>query len=142
MAKLQNIVGLFGTVSESTWRESVIARLEAQGIAYFNPVVPDWTPAFAEVEAEHMASDRVIMLVITGEWESYGSLAETGWAALTAAKNGQTLLLVIQDHHGSPNSAANRARALVRAHAQKAGVTVYADIDTAVTTAIKIFRNR
>lgn len=141
MSLLQDVVGLFGTAGSSAWRDKVMARLAAAGIAYFNPVVPDWTPAHAEIESQHLATDRVILLVITGETESYGSLAETGWAALSAAQNGQTMLLVIQDYHGDPKSAANRARALVRAHAQKAGMTVYDDIDTAVTAAIQIFRN-
>ncbi len=140
MAKLQEVVGLFGTAGESTWRDAVMARLETAGIVYFNPVVPEWTPAHAEIESKHLASDRVILLVITGESESYGSLAETGWAALSAAKNGQTVLLVIQDYPDGPRSTANRARALVRAHAEKAGMTVYTDIDTAVTAAIQIFK--
>jgi hypothetical protein len=140
MSELQDVVGLFGTAGNSTWRDDVIVRLKAAGIAYFNPVVADWTPVHAEIESQHLASDRVILLVITGDTESYGSLAETGWAALSAAKNGQTVLLVIQDYPDGPKSTANRARALVRAHAQKAGIAVYADIDTAVTAAIHIFR--
>lgn len=140
MSELQDVVGLFGTAGNSTWRDSVMARLKAAGVTYFNPVVPDWTPAHAEIESRHLASDRVILLVITGETESYGSLAETGWAALSAAKNGQTVLLVIQDYPDDPKSTANRSRALVRAHAQKAGVPVYADVDTAVTVAIQLFK--
>ncbi|MBE7531292.1 MAG: hypothetical protein HND44_18295 [Chloroflexi bacterium] len=140
MAPLQNTVGLFGTAGNSTWRNAVMARLDAAGIAYFNPVVPDWTPAHAELESQHLASDRVILLVITAETEGYGSLAETGWAALSAAQNGQAFLLVIEDYPDGPKSAANRARALVRAHAQKAGMTVYDDVDTAVTAAIEAIR--
>ncbi|MBX3056435.1 MAG: hypothetical protein KF770_08185 [Anaerolineae bacterium] len=140
MAPLQDIVGLFGTAGNSTWRDGVMARLDAAGIAYFNPVVPDWTPAHAELESQHLVTDRVILLVITGETEGYGSLAETGWAALSAAQNGQTFLLVIEDYPDGPKSTANRARALVRAHAEKVGVTVYVDVDTAVTAAIEIFK--
>jgi len=142
MVELQNVIGLFGTVGGATWRNAVMARLDAEGIAYFNPVVPEWTPAFAQTEARHMATDRVILLVITGEQESYGSLAETGWAALSAAQNGQTFLLVIQDHQSDSKLAANRARVLVRAHAEKAGVKGYDDVDTAVTDAIQVFHNQ
>lgn len=140
MPTLQDVIGLFGTVGESTWRDGVIARLQREGIAYFNPLAPDWTPERAEIEAQHLATDRVLLFMITGEWESYGSLAETGWAALSAAKNGQTAVFVIQDFHGSLWSAANRARALVRAHAEKAGVVIYEDVDTAVSAAIQALR--
>jgi hypothetical protein len=142
MTDLQEVIGLFGTVGESTWRDGVMARLEQEGIAYFNPVVPEWKPEHAEIESQHLATDRVILFVITGEWESYGSLAETGWAALSAVKNKQTAVFVIQDFQGSPWSAANRARKLVRTHAEKAGVKVYEDVETAVTAAIQAFRNR
>ncbi len=117
-----------------------MARLDSVGIAYFNPVVPEWTPAHAELESQHLVTDRVILLVITAETEGYGSLAETGWAALSATQNGQTFLLVIEDYPDGPKSTANRSRALVRAHAQKAGVTIYGDVDTAVTAAIQVFR--
>ncbi len=140
MTKLQDVVGLFGTVGQSTWRDEVIARLEKENIAYFNPVVPEWTADHAKMEAHHMATDRVILFVITSEGKSYGSLAETGWAALSAAKNGQTVILVIQDFQGLFGTAANRARALVRAHAQKAGIVIYQDIPTAVAAVIKAFR--
>jgi hypothetical protein len=142
MAQLQEVIGLFGTVGESTWRDEVIVRLMGEGIAYFNPVVPEWRPEDAERESHHLATDRVILFVITGEWESFGSLAETGWAALSAVKNGQTVIFVIQDFQGSPWSAANRARTLVRAHAEKAGVAIYEDVETAVTAAIEAFHNR
>lgn len=141
MAELQDIIGLFGTVAGSNWRDEVMARLDQEDVAYFNPVVPDWTPEFAEIESQHLVTDRVIMVVITGESESYGSLAETGWAALSAMKNGQTVIFMIEDVPGTTWSAANRARVLVRAHAQKAGLDVYGDLDTAVTAAIQAFKS-
>lgn len=140
MTKLQDVVGLFGTVGQSTWRNDVIAQLEKENIAYFNPVVPEWTAKHADIEAHHMATDRVILFVITSEGKSYGSLAETGWAALTAAKNGQTVIFVIQDFRGIFGAGANRARDLVRAHAQKAGLVIYQDIPTAVAAVIQAFR--
>ena len=77
------------------------------------------------------------MFVITGETEGYGSLAETGWAALAASANRQKVVFVIEDFpDGNPKSAANRARKLVRAHAEKAGVRIYSDIDSATQAAI------
>lgn len=141
MTQLQEVVGLFGTAGNSTWRNGVIERLYAEGIATFNPVVDDWTPDLAEVEAQHLATDRVILLVITDDTESFGSLAETGWAALSAEQHGQNVFLVVQDFGDEANSDANRIRKLVKAHAKEAGVPVYDDIDTAVTEVIKVFKN-
>lgn len=141
MSDLQDVVGLFGTVGDSDWRDSVIKRLEAEGVAYFNPVVADWTPEMAEIEAHHLATDRVLLLVITGDTQSFGSLAETGWAALSAEQHGQVVFLVVQDYGSEPNSDANRARKLVQSHAKEAGVPVYEDIDTAVDEVIKVFKS-
>jgi len=140
MAKLQNMIGLFGTVGKSRWRESVIARLEQEGIPYFNPVAEKWTPEGAPVEADHLATDKVILFVITEEEESFGGLAETGWAALSAATNNQTVLFVIKPYPGENTAAPNRARALVRAHAQKAGVVLYDTVNEALEVAVVSFR--
>ena len=141
MAKIQNVIGLFGTAGSSRWRESVIARLEQEGIPYFNPIVERWTPELAPIEAEHLATDKVVLFVITGEEESFGSLAETGWAALSAMKNDQTVLFVIEQYAGGNRTAANRARELVRSHAQKAGVAIYDTVDEALESAIATFRS-
>lgn len=142
MATLQNVIGLFGTVGDSKWRDPVIARLEREGIPYFNPVVDKWTPECAPIEAKHLATDSVILFVITGETESFGGLAETGWAALSAMKNRQTVLFVVQDHPGDRTTAPNRTRELVRTHAKKAGARIYETIDEAVDAAIAAFHTR
>ncbi|MCP4357586.1 MAG: hypothetical protein GY796_06180 [Chloroflexi bacterium] len=152
MQKLQNIIGLFGTSGNSVWREPVMHRLEEEGIPYFNPVVKSgWKPEMAVIEAEHLATDRVILFVITGETESLGSLAETGWAALSGLKNGQTVLFVVQDYEpqinwvdklvGADNyaDAAVRTRKLVRAHMQKTGIPIYETVADALEAAVKLF---
>lgn len=134
---MKDVIGLFGTAGSSKWRDPVIARCDELGIACFNPVVPDWTPELAEIEADHLATDKVILFVITGETESYGSLAETGWAALAAQRNGQQVYFVVEDFpDGDPKSAPNRARKLVRSHAAKAGVPIYGSVTEALEAAI------
>jgi Nucleoside 2-deoxyribosyltransferase like len=131
-----NCVGLFGTCGGSKWRDAVKDWLLLAGVDYFDPVVPNWTPECAAVEAEHLANDKVLIVAITGETESYGSLAETGWAMLSAHRNNQTAILVVEDCPGDPMSVPNRARKLVRAHAVKAGVRIYDSIDLATEAAI------
>lgn len=80
MSNLKDVVGLFGTCGTSLWRDPVMEELAVAGIEFFNPVVPDWTPECATIEADHLATDKVILFVVTGETEGFGSLAETGWA--------------------------------------------------------------
>jgi hypothetical protein len=121
-------------------------RFDSAGIKYFNPVVKDWTPACAEAEAQHLASDRALLFAITDETEGVGSLAETGWAARSAGKNQQNIFFVIQDYHEpgkpvDPKNPSNRARALVRAHAKKAGVPVYSDLEAALDAAVNVMLN-
>lgn len=136
MMNLKNTVGLFGTCGDSKWRDPVIAKLSALGIDTFNPVVPNWTPECAAVEAEHLATDRVLLFAITGETGGFGSLAETGWAALSALRNGQIVVFYIQDTDDGPKSDANRARKLVKAHAAKAGFKIHTDLDAAIDDVI------
>ncbi len=138
MSNLKKVVGLFGTCGDSQWRSPVMARLEAAGHAYFNPVVPNWTPECAAIEAEHLATDQVLLFVITGETEGIASIGETGWAALSAHKNGQTFILVVEDFpDNNPKSAQNRARKLVRTHAEKAGLKVFSSIEAATDATLE-----
>lgn len=78
-------IGLFGTCGGSQWRERLfIPRYDKLGIACYNPQVEDWDPSLAEVEAEHLANDAIILFPVTGETYAFGSLAETGFSMLNA----------------------------------------------------------
>lgn len=141
-ADLLPVIGLFGTCGGSKWREPVMQSLASKGIKYFNPVVPNWTPADGEVEAKHAASDKVVLMVVTDETEAAGSLAETGWIENSAQRHGQKAIFVVQDYHEpgkpvDPKHQANRARKLVRAHAKQAGVPIYDQIEPALEDALK-----
>lgn len=157
---LKNVVGLFGTVEGENWREVAIARLEEEGIAYFNPVVDNWTPELAKVEAEHLATDKVILFVIGAKSKGFGSLAETGWAALSGEQHGQIVIFVLEpfgkeaepqtlkewlhavlqlfDDDGHED--AERARQLVEAHADRAGVPLYSNVYDGIEAAISAYR--
>ncbi len=141
LTKFNNCVGLFGTCGNSKWRDPVMEALKNAGIKSFNPVVDNWTPECAKIEAEHLATDRVILFVVTGETEGFGSLAETGWAYLGAIARGQKVFFVIEDFpDGNPKSDANRARVLVRAHMVKNSITVFATIEEATQVVIKFMK--
>lgn len=141
---LKPVVGLFGTCGTSTWRESVIAKLESQNITSFNPVVKDWNEECMKIEAEHAASDQVVMMVITGETTAIASLAESGWIALEAVARGQKIVLFIEDMPAEKCPAKdefggaltpNKTRKLVRSHLAKV-VQAYPD-NVFLTTSVE-----
>jgi len=85
-------IGMFGTCGKSTWRKNLfipyyenIMGLE-DGVDYFNPQVDDWKPELAQIEAEHLAEDCIILFPITSETYGLGSLMETGFSLLNAIK--------------------------------------------------------
>ena len=79
-------IGLFGTCGNSRWRDQFITVYEKMGINYFNPVKDDWQPEDAEIEAEHLANDEIILFPVTNETLGLGSLGEVGFSILQAIK--------------------------------------------------------
>jgi hypothetical protein len=122
-------VGLFGTCGGSTWRAPFIARLDALDIPYFNPQVDNWTPELADIEAWHLANDRLILFPVTDETFGFGSLAETGFSvqsALALNANRFVLLYIAPEVDAAlaaaqpeQADASRRARKLARAHLAK-----------------------
>ena len=96
--ELYDTVGLFGTCGGSKWRDPVMKELAKKHIKYFNPVVENWTPECAKVEADNLAHDKALLFVVTNETEAYGSLAETGWAENSAERSGQHVFFVIDSY--------------------------------------------
>jgi hypothetical protein len=122
-------VGLFGTCGGSRWREPFLALLAQHDIPAYDPQVPDWTPELAEVEAWHLANDRLILFPVTGETFGFGSLAETGFSinsALTVNQSRFVLIYIAPDVDDALKAqapeqadASRRARKLALAHLAK-----------------------
>lgn len=118
-------VGLFGTCGASTWRKEFIEFYTKTGIRYFNPQVDDWTPELADIEAQHLKRDEVILFPVTSETYGTGSLAETGFSILQAIQSNATRFVVVMiaddmDEALKADETAYkesmRARKLVKAH--------------------------
>ena len=77
-------VGLFGTCGGSRWRDPFMREYDNREIAYYNPQVEDWKPEYADIEAQHLANDPIILFPVTGETYGTGSLSETGFSILNA----------------------------------------------------------
>lgn len=79
-------VGLFGTCGGSTWRVPFKKKYDELGIEYFDPQKDDWKPEDARIEAQHMAHDEVLLIAVTIDAYSLGSLTELGFQILDAAR--------------------------------------------------------
>lgn len=90
-------IGLFGTCGSSTWRQTFIEYYRAAGINYFNPQVADWKPEYADIEAQHLKRDEIILFPVTRETYGTGSLAETGFSILQAVQNSSRFIVVMID---------------------------------------------
>lgn len=124
--KKKLVIGMFGTCGNSTFRKDVlIPAYEKEGIEFFNPQVDDWKPELADIEAEHLATDQVVLFPVLGETYGTGSLAETGFSIAQAMKfNSSRDFIFLIEKVLTPKLMENevaakesiRARALVLAH--------------------------
>jgi len=120
------VIGMFGTCGNSTFRQdTLIPAYEKEGADYFNPQVEDWDPSLAEIEADHIANDQIILFPVLSETYGGGSLAETGFSIAQAMRydSARDFIFLIDrelDESLMENKVAAkesiRARALVIAH--------------------------
>jgi len=66
-------VFLGGTCNESTWRDELIPMLK---IAYFNPVVDDWSPECMAEEIKQRKECDYVLYVITPKMTGVYAIAE------------------------------------------------------------------
>ncbi len=146
-------IGLFGTCGGSSWRDAFIERYKELKINYYNPQVLDWTPEMAEIEAEHLVNDDIILFPVTGETFGTGSLAETGFSimqAISSNENRSVVIMVdkeIKDELKVADPVASkesmRARALVRAHLKKVNkpnVYIIDSLDEMLEISLKLYQ--
>jgi len=136
MDKRKITIGLFGTCGKSNWRDEFIKAYQMEGITYFNPQKDNWQPCNADIEAEHLVNDDIVLFPITDETYAFGSLAETGFSILQALKLNERREFIIMvtpdvkldESKMSTNEILQytllrqesfRARALVKAHLKK-----------------------
>lgn len=92
---LMGTAGNFEDKKRSMWREPIKTACAKVGITCFDPVVPEWNEAAMKAEFEALITARVITMAITANTSGFGSLAESGWAALSALKRGQAFGLFV-----------------------------------------------
>jgi hypothetical protein len=120
-------VGLFGTCGKSKWRTPFMEKYKELGICFYNPQVENWDPSCADIEAQHLADDEVILFPVTNETYATGSLSEVGFSILQAIRlddRRDFIVLVASDLLEELNDSiarkeSLRARALVKQHLKK-----------------------
>ena len=131
---MEKCIGLFGTCGKSTWRKDLFipAYLKLgmkDGEDFFNPQVEGWDESMAKIEANHLATDGVILFPVTGETYGTGSLTEVGFSILNAIKldDRRDFVIYIEESlddnlkEGDPTvyKESMRARRLVLEHLKK-----------------------
>lgn len=123
-------VGMFGTCGtkeQSPWREDFVQRYNEEQIAFFNPRKDDWKPEDADIEADHLTEDQIILFPITSATYGLGSLSEIGFSILQAIKLDDRRDFIVLIDRTLDDSLTDeafrkesfRGRALVRKHLEK-----------------------
>ena len=112
------VVGLFGTCSNSLWRNPFKDAFENNKIPYFDPVRPNWIPEYAAEENNNLEQNGLVVFVITDETVSFGSLAEIGVAIAHRSRNMfQAMVVYIDDQCNDPHVTAEERKRSVNTRA-------------------------
>jgi hypothetical protein len=138
---LMGTAGSYNDPNRSMWREPIKAGLTKMNVSFYDPVVPNWTDETAAIEADALASAKILVMAITSNTAGVASLAETGWLVVSAMMRKQVVgLWVDTSYEGvkltqgtmmirremmlkmgpeTLEDASRRARKLVNSHARK-----------------------
>jgi hypothetical protein len=97
---LMGTAGKLDDPRRSLWREPIKAACQKNGISFFDPVLPQWNDDAMRQEIEALRTARVIVMAITADTAGIASLAESGWAALSALQRKQAFGLYVQTFAG------------------------------------------
>ena len=94
---LMGTAGKLDDPKRSMWREPIKAACAEHGITCFDPVVPNWNDDAMRREVEALRTARIIVMAITADTAGIASLAESGWAALSALARRQAFGLYVDN---------------------------------------------
>lgn len=136
---LMGTAGSYDDPRRSMWREPIKAACAKVGIECFDPVIPVWNEKAGRAETDALRRARVLVMAITSDTVGVASLAESGWAVLSAVLRKQAIGLYVDPNYGTATldqttqeiravelingasetvtEASLRARKLVRSHA-------------------------
>jgi hypothetical protein len=141
---------LGGACGRTTWRSDIaIPILEAAGVPYYNPQLPEgaWTPAHQFNEMEVKTAADVWLFVLTGDTRGIASIGEVAYRIGSFGK----IAIAIEDvpygavlnGHVISNAEVddiNRGRVFLRAMAAEHGIPVFEDVASATHHAVLLSR--
>jgi hypothetical protein len=92
---LMGTAGKYDDPKRSMWREPIKVACAKAGVSFYDPVVPEWNDEAMRREFEALTQAKVITMAITANTSSIASLAESGWAALSAVQRKQAFGLYV-----------------------------------------------
>jgi len=92
---LMGTAGSYDDPKRSMWREPFKAECAKIGVTCFDPVVAVWQEETARLEVEALHKARILVMAITDETPGVASLAESGWAVLSALQRKQAVGLYV-----------------------------------------------
>lgn len=143
-------IGLFGTCDNNRWRDAFMAKYDALGIPYFNPMVDNWHPGLVAEEASNLANDEIILFPVLGWSYAEGSLSEMGFGPLKAVrqnKNRSFVILIeteLDERLTDPDrcKASLRARNLLHGHLKELdapNIYVVSNLDEMLHASLRLF---
>jgi hypothetical protein len=141
-------VFLGGACGRTTWRTDIaIPILEAAGVPYFNPQLPEgaWTPAHQYVEMEVKDAADVWLFVFTGDTRGVASIGEVAYRI----GSGRKIALMMEDipetaqFEGrtiseSERNDLNRGRVYLRAMAEAHQIPVFDNVADAARHTVEL----
>jgi len=145
-------VFLGGACGGTDWRRQIaIPLLERAGVTYFNPQleIGEWTPAREVVEMEAKSAADVLLYVVAANTRGVATVAEVAHALGTRRRVSLAITDIGPDDrlYGTIPGCAerddlNRGRVFIRTMAQKAGVPVFREVESAVRHAIQMLQGK
>lgn len=127
-----------------------MAKYDALGIPYFNPMVDDWHPGLVAEEASNLANDEIILFPVLGWSYGEGSLSEMGFGPLKAMRQNSNRSFVflieteLDERLTDPDrcKASLRARKLLLGHLaelEAPNIYVVNNLDEMLQTSLRLF---
>ena len=113
-------VFLMGTIS--AWREPYKILCKRLGLSFYDPQIVGrpWTEEDGRIEAEMLNTCKIVVMAITTDTDSHGSLTESGYVLARAIVKKQKFGLLLQQYTDpaevAAHDASNRARKLAFMH--------------------------
>ena len=94
---LMGTAGKLDDPKRSMWREPIKVACAQHGITCFDPVVANWDDEAMRREVDALRTARIIVMAITADTAGIASLAESGWAAMSALARRQAFGLYVDN---------------------------------------------